>query len=684
MHLSTLRQKAQKILVFVALCAVALLMPLRAEEQAGISFNFKSVDIATIIESVAKITGKNFFIDPRVRGQVTLISNATVASDKIIDMLKMVLSLYGFQAIENEYATIIVPTQIASGIAPKVGKSDNDGLYDRVTEIIAINNVPTNTMSQILQPFLSQQSRVQVVPGSNTIIVSDIRANLERLRQIIKRIDKVTASDFDVLELRHAAVSDVLRSVRAIFGSSTLLKLEADQRTNRLFVVSDSLDTRLAVRAIVAELDIALPKDTNSGALQVFYLHYGEATKIAPIISSTLSSAAYKSITTDAEQTNNKNNNNNNIKTPVKASTIQDGKTKKNEFSIQADEKLNAIIVAGDSKTMFIARELIKQLDLPRKQVSMEIIIAEISNSKLYELGFNYLSAKNGFVTNLGNNPSSALIGAFGDGVTTSAKLGGAALQAGVAREGVFGMSADLDASGTLNWAALVRAIDSDGESNILSTPYVTTLDNEKAKLISGTEVPIETGSQTTSNNTTFRTVERKKVGINITITPQISSDNEIIMEIEQSHSALDTNTNIGSGVVTQEREIKTIVHAHNNEIIVMGGLQETRRLETTKRIPWLGSIPYIGSLFSYKKQTERKQNLIVFIRPTIIESSKDIATLSRTKYSLFRDSVDFEKAISEQILAEMNEHIDLYLAEPTLTTSSATADVSTPASKYK
>ena len=599
--------------------------------QGEITLNFRNTNVRSIIESVAKLTNKTVLIDPRVNGNVTIVANNSLPKEKAFDALLLILSLYGFDAVETEYATLILPAQVSSTIASK-----NKGIYDfeRVTEIIAVTNVPVSVLTQVLQPFLGQQARLQVVPGSNRIIVSDSNVNLKRIKTIIKEVDRVSITEFDTVQVVNNNANDVLRIVRSIYGKNPLIRLELDERTNRILILSDSLETRLAVRGLIAELDIPIEGDQTSANLEVFYLKYAKAKNIAQLISNLLSSSAFKQISIGNESQPEQ-------KTDKKApkTTNFSKQEDKVSYSIQADDNINAVIVAGNAQIVHTARLLIDNLDLPRLQLVIELIIAELSDEKYNELGLNFYSAgKSGaFSTKLGDATFNRFTSAFAadsPSVNSISLANASAQQTGSTSFAGANISGD-----AVNWAFLLEAIDRDSNSHILSTPFISVLDNEEAEISVGEERPFVTGStQQGDSNTPFNTFERKNVGITFKVIPQINGGDAVQLDIDQEIS---TATNQSAeNLVTSKKTLKTKLIAKDGEVIALGGLKQVEENVVNQKIPFLGDIPYLGVLFRYSKTEVSSQNLVMFIRPTILGSREDIDSFSRKKYSEFRKNL--------------------------------------------
>ena len=653
-----------------------------AEEQGGVSLNFRDTDIRLIIESVAKITRHNIIIDPRVNANVTIISEDTVAANDLYDTLLFLLSIYGYEAVDGEYATVILPSSNASRVPkaardPKAPRID----YETVTEIITVNNVPAASVTQVLQPFFAgSTTRILVVPNSNRIIITGPRLSIAHAKRIIASVDRLSVSDYDIIPLRYAASNEMLSLLQTVFGgNNSTLKLQAEARTNRIIIVSDSLQTRLAVRAIVADLDKPV-SSSEQGNLRVFYLKYAKAEELAPTLTSLLSSSAFGKLGVSVQGANGQNTQNNaaNKTTPPATGGKTDDKV---QFSLVADKALNSIVVVGDNNVIRTVQSLIQQLDIPRRQVAIELIIAEVSDSLNESLGVDFFSTKGGFVVS--NLTEGGGLGQFAKGGSSGA-LGSSAAAVGAAASGGSGVTAGIVhlTSGHLSWGALFQAIDSDSNSRILATPFVTVMDNQEAHLSVGEERPFVTGKYTQTGSSSsisspFQTITRKNVGIEFTIKPQINSGDTINLDVDEEVSSVKDSADQSNGVVTSVRKIKTNIMTNNSEIIAMGGLTREDNGTVVHKVPILGDIPLIGLLFSYHKKTEDRRSLVVFIRPKIISSNREINTYSRGKYEQLASGL---VKSTNQTISEIRDYFTKP-ATPTETDSATETLTQTPKS---
>jgi general secretion pathway protein D len=595
------------------------------------TLNFAGADIAAVISSVAEVTGKNFIIDPRVKGKVTLISNRPMSKGEVYQVFLSILEVHGYTAIPSGKAIKIVPDADAkhgalpAASARKPGKGD-----EAVTRVIQIEHVTAAQLVPILRPLVPPQGHLAAYPQSNVLIISDRSANIERLVNIIKRIDQPTSGEIEIVPLQHAVASDLVRVLTSLQQQATKQApktsqpmLVADERTNSIMIGGERAE-RLQLRAIISHLDT--PSEVV-GDTHVVYLRYAKAKDLVPVLTGV----------GDISQGKGKGK-----AAPKAAPAISN-----QPFDIQADESTNALVITAAPTVFRSLKSVISQLDVRRAQVLVEAIIAEVTSNRAAELGIQWLFDGSG-----GDNPVGAIN--FGSG---SSSISGVAQGAAAAAElGAGGTSAALSALGsgvtiglgqfsssTFNFAGLIRALEGDGTTNVLSTPNLVTLDNEEAEIFVGQELSIPTGSFTNTGSTTssvnpFTTFERKQVGIRLKVKPQINEGDAIRLDIEQKVDGLAGGAAGAGDIVTSERSIDTTVLVDDGKALVLGGLIKDDLVETEQKVPLLGDIPLLGALFRYKSVTKVKTNLMVFLRPTILRTHNDSLNLTRNKYNFIRD----------------------------------------------
>ncbi|HEY3859930.1 MAG TPA: type II secretion system secretin GspD [Gammaproteobacteria bacterium] len=596
----------------------------------GITLNFVDDDIRKVIVAIGQITHKNFIIDPRVQGRVTIVSSRPVDADAVYATFLSVLEVHGLAAAPAGQVIKIVPSLEARQMP---GPDYNSGTPGDaiVTHVVQISNVSATQLVPVLRPLMSTEAQLAAYPQSNVLIMSDRASNVTRMLDIIARIDQATESDIEVIGLQNAPASDVVQVLTSLMQADASgqngapLKLVPDERTNSILVSGDK-GQRLHVRALIAQLDMPL----ESGNTQVVYLHYAKAKDISDEL---------KGYVTDLQKQ----------QSGGKAGAATGGSAGANtDVSVIPDDRTNSLIITAPPKLMRAMQDVIGKIDIRRAQVLVQAIEAELTSDKSAELGVTWVAdaANSGGVglTDFSNT---------GAGVVGVGEAALAADQAGTTGTTTFtppqGLSLGLGkiSSGGFSIAALLRALSGDGETNILSTPSVVTLDNQEATIKVTQKVPFVTGQYTgatTGASTTgsavinpFQTVDREDVGITLKITPQINEGDSVQLKIDQNVSNL-TATSIGGQPVTDEREITTNVLAKTGEIIVLGGLIDHSLTESEQQVPVLGSIPIIGNLFKYRSTDNTRRNLMVFIQPSILRDSETSQRYTNDRYNYMRD----------------------------------------------
>jgi len=611
-HIFSMNSWLQGLRVLLLLPVLLLSPMLVAQPMAEgetTMLNLENTDINTLISTIADKTGKNFIVDPRVKGKVTIISHRALTRDEVYQTFLSILEVHGFAAVPGEGVVKIVPDSTAKQSSIRTASRGAPGRGDElVTRVVTIDYVNAMQLVPILRPLIPQQGHMAAFPSSNVLIVSDRADNIARIIQLIKRIDRPSNDDVEVLQLQYASASEMVRILSALKKSSGVGKqanrtpmLVADERTNSLLLGGDKGE-RLRLRALIAHLD---SPTGSGGSTQVVYLKYADAASLVPVLTSVSSNIS---------------------KVNGKAKSV--GKSASN-ISIQADVNTNALVITAQPDVMRSLKSVIRQLDIRRAQVLVEAIIAEVSSTKSSELGvqFGSLDTSNGIVSSEfpGSGPNLLALALGNDPLTTLG--GGLTLGAGNARGGN-------------RFGVLLRAIASDDDSNLLSTPNLVMLDNEEAEIIVGQNVPFVTGSQQTTGGLAnpFQTIQRKDVGLTLRVKPQINEGDAIKLEITQETSSVvpDNSSVTSADIITNKRSIKTTVMVDDGEIIVLGGLISDDLTEGVSKVPLLGDIPILGNLFSSRTTRKLKTNLMVFLHPVILKDGKG-KLLSSNKYNYIR-----------------------------------------------
>lgn len=625
------------------LLVTILLLPGLARAQATITPNYKDADIQQVIEAVGAITGKNFIIDPRVKAQVTMISSTPMSAEAFYEAFLSILQVYGFVAVPSGDVIKILPDANARQMPGWEGAAENNRRADDiVTQVILVRNVAAAQLVPILRPLIPQYGHLAAHPGSNMLIISDRAANVERIVTIVRRIDQTGDDDYEVIRLTHASAAETVRVVGALqqgggVEGARAITVVADERTNSILVSGDKND-RLRMRTLIAHLDTPLEQ---GGDTQVRYLHYGDAVELA-----TKLEAQYRDGAPAAEGT--------------------PGMSGGGDITIWADEQTNALVITAPPKIMRSMMAVIDKLDIRRAQVLVEAIIVEVSGDAIDQLGITWAALGTEDIVGLTQTDLTTSIGDFagllGDGDATAIP----AIRPG----GTFGVGRiNDDGSG---WAALIQALESDSDTNIMATPNIVTMDNEEAEINVGQEVPFVTGSFTNTGSTggsvnPFQTVQRQQVGLKLKLTPQINEGDAVLLKLEQEISALSSNA-VAVDLITTNRTLTTSVIVEDGGTLVLGGLLQDTVLEQEQRVPILGNIPFLGRLFRSNKTTVEKRNLMLFIRPTILRDSVASAYETNEKYRLIREMQLSERQRTRPLFRQTTPPVLPELEQPALT----------------
>lgn len=603
-----MRHALAVLLLGFALSGVALSAePASTDEY---ELNFTDTDINAVITAVAKLTGKNFIIDPRVKGKVTVITHQSMTKDEVYEVFQSMLKVHGFAAVPGKSSTKIVPEVNAKQDTIRtLSRKDVQGGDELVTKVIPIKHVTAAQLVPILRPLVPQRGHLAAYPQSNVLIISDSAGNIARLSNIIARIDQAVNQEIEVLALEHAVASDVVRVINQLHQGAKdkpSFTIVADDRTNSVLLGGDR-GQRLRLRAIITHMDVPLELAGNT---QVVYLRYANAEDLVKVL-------------TDVSKTI--------VKSPG-GKTAAAASSTSSDINIMADENTNALIINAPPGVMRTLRSVINQLDIRREQVHLEAVLAEVSYTKSSELGVQWA-----FDGSDGGDKTGP-IGVLNFSSFAPPGLAGLLQDPPLIGEGLnLGLGKIKD--GDLTMGVLIRALAGDGNTNILATPSVVTLDNEEASIVVGQNVPFLTGSYTTTTGDAtnpFQTVERQDVGITLKITPQINEGNTVKMQILQEISSL-TAASTSVDVITSKREITTNVMVEDDQILVLGGLIDDQLRESEAKIPGLGDIPLLGWLFKYKTVDKVKTNLMVFIHPTIMKDEAQQSRITGEKYNFMR-----------------------------------------------
>lgn len=574
--------------------------------SSKITPTFRDVELVQVIETVGVAMNRNFVIDPRVRGKITMISNQPMSMESFYQAFLSMLQVNGFSAVTNAGVTTIIPENNAIQFASSA---------DIVTQVVVLENISASQIIPVLRPLLPQFGHLAAVPNSNSLIIADRSSNVSRMLRIIQRIDQASTSDIEIVPLQNASASEITQTLSALIQNAensgmSQIKITSDSRSNSILISGDKTQ-RLRVKATIAYLDTPL---TSGGNTRVRYLRYADSEKIAAKLKEQFVS-------------------NNVPQNP--------GAMSERTPTIWADPETNSLVITAPAKTMESVMEVIDRLDIRRAQVLVEAIIVEISEDKSAELGVNWIATNanpstvaGGFVEPVGNVSILDLLSAADNPAALSTVPRGLIL--GVGRIN----------AGNINFAAMIRAMRGDSDTNIIATPSIVTMDNQEAEIKVTQEIPFITGQYTNTNNTAsnvspFQTIQRQEVGTILRITPQINEGDSIMLRIEQESSSLAGSSRGAVDLITNKRTISTNVMIEDSGIIVLGGLIQDSETRGEQRVPFLGKIPFLGELFRTRSASRNKTNLMVFIQPRILRDEASTRIQTNSKYNYIRGEQD-------------------------------------------
>ena len=620
---------------------------------APVTLNLKDADINALVESMSVLTRKNFIVDPRVKGRVTIVSAKPMDEKELYEVFLAVLNVHGFAAVPDGNVIKIIPAAGAKQESiPTVDRQGSAEPNQIVTRIIQVQNVSAAQVVPILRPLIPPQGHLAAYTPTNVLIVSDSAANVERIASIIARIDLASNEEVEIVPLRYASANEVVRVLTTLEQSKTKAdpaaavsspsRMVADDRTNSILLSGDKA-SRLRLRTLISHLDT--PVDSG-GNTQVVYLRYAKAKDLVSVLQ-----GASKNLSNEASR---------NVPVPVLtqgqaappggggSGPMSTSSSSSGLFDIQADEATNSLVITAPPEIVRSLRTVIGQLDVRRAQVLVEAVIAEITAEKTAALGIQWGVAGNNAIgfTNFDAGASSLgnVLG-LASKVETGLKNNNLDLSNVTVPNGVhIGV-------GGGDFGALISALAKDADTNVLSAPTIVTLDNEEAEIIVGQNVPFVTGNYTTNTSSgsgsgsnsavgnPFQTIQRDDVGIKLRVKPQINEGNAVKLEISQEVSTVVPSANAASqGPTTNKRSIKTKVFVENGQVLVLGGLIEDNHTESASKVPVLGDVPVLGNMFRYRNTSKKKTNLMVFLHPVILRDPSLGTLYTNDKYSYMRE----------------------------------------------
>ena len=606
--------KKIKFIIFIPF----ILLSIQSYAQETFLLNYQDVDIAKVTQDISKFSKKTLILDPRVKGRISIFSDSILSAEQVWDVYLRTIQVHGFAALSDDGVVRIVPENEAT-------RDSKESLSQSSieTKIFTLKNRAAGEILSQIKPITGRQSHLSSIPSINSILLVDKKSNIERIAQLLEKIDQNDSAAIKIIKLNNLSSVEAVRILDR-------LKAQNNPTINNFIAVpftpsnSVILSADQVVTNNITETLNALDKDAlTGGSIAVLYLKYAKAEEVATIINTVSSRFAGD----DNEK-------------PI----------------VTHHRETNSLIVSSEETNLEVIRNLVSKLDIRRAQVLVEAIIVELSETAAKSLGVEtiFAGAQDGNVPvgitrfQNGSNPDLvALAGSLiedGENATLSNVASSSLLQSSGLVSG-FG-----DLSGGDSFAGIINAVADDQNSDILSTHTVIAMDNEPANLVIGQEIPITTGESLGSNNANpFRTTSRQEVGIKLSITPQINEGNSVILEIKQEVSGVVGPLTGTADLITNKRSIETTVLVDNNQMIVLGGLNEDDLQESVSKVPLLGSIPVFGRLFSSSAESRVQRNLMVFLRPTILMDSADVTSLSGEKYNYIN---------AEKIIGSSNKDI--------------------------
>lgn len=561
-----------------------------AETEDGVVLNMRDADIRTLIQWMSDQTGRNFIVHREVTGQVSILSSTAVSDEELYRIFLSVLQVNGYAAVDTGAAIKIVPATLAMSSGVSAGSSDSGTR----AQTFQLQHANADDLAKALKPLLSQQAVIAAFSDSNSLLVVDHRGSVEQLGRLVRQLDREQAGEYQLISLNHASAADIAASLKQLRGEqSRSLTIAVDERSNSL-ILSGSRAEQASLARLIEQMDRPL---TGQGNARVVYLDYADAEEIAPILQR------------------------------IAESIQKSQKQNPTPLSIEASNSANALVINAPTGLMSTLQRIVRELDIQRAQVLVEAMVVEVTADFADEFGVNWFYSEDtsdaatevAAVNALGNLSSGTLNsdGSFsaGRGIT-------------------FGYFDD-------NFQAVVRALKTSTQANVLSTPTVVALDNEEASLLVGQNVPFITGQATSSASSTsdpFTTIERQDIGISLVVTPRINRGDTVTLEIHQKTESIAPSVSSASDLVTNKREVLTKALVKNGQVLVLGGLISDEETEIREKVPLLGDIPFLGKLFSSRGTQRAKKNLMVFIHPVILADEAQSRRISRQRYEYMKE----------------------------------------------
>ena len=617
--------------------ALALAAPISRAAPETVTLNFVNAEIDAVARAIGQMTGRNFLLDPRVKGTINIVSSSPVPREQVYSVFLSALRMHGLAAVDTNGLTKIVPEADAKqNISPVIEAGTRTAGDQVVTMVYPLQFESAAQVLPVLRPLIPANNAISALAGSNTLVITDYADNTKRIRRIIEALDRPDAADVTVMPLRYASVLDMAQVISKMLpdapagtpAAGQRLLIAPDARTNSLLVRSNSPLQVARIRALIESLDTPA---RAMGTVRVVYLRNADATRLAETLRAIVGAESRPLAPTPGAPL------------PPQGTPASPAPTGAPASFIQADPATNSLIIAAPDALYNSLRTVIDQLDARRAQVYLEALIAEVSSEKAAQFGIQFQSLSAGTDTgargfggtNFSTTPGTNILGVAANPATVGAGLNVGVIRGRVSLPGVGEI---------LNLGILARALEADADANILSTPNLLTLDNEEAKIVVGQNVPFITGSFAQATSTgpggpvnPFQTIERRDVGLTLRVRPQVTEGKSVKLRVFQEVSSLQATTN-AADVITNKRSIESTVVVEDGEIVVLGGLMQDDVKNTVDKVPVLGDIPGFGMLFRYDARRRTKTNLMVFLRPVVLADPGAAAPLTRDRYEYIRN----------------------------------------------
>jgi general secretion pathway protein D len=650
-------------IVFLLVMLIFLLQPVismaqestaKTESARLVSIDFNNVDINVLIKFISELTGKNFVIDQRVKGKVTIISPSKITINEAYKVFESVLEVHGYTTIKAGKVIKIVPSPDArsKNIETRIREESGVAADKVITQLIPLKYANPAEVKKLFAPLISKSSVILDYLPTNTLIVTDVFSNIQRLLKILEAIDIMgVGQELNIIPLRHSDAKDMVKTLQSVFTAAKgkskkaipqeSARFVADDRTNTLIVMAGKTET-VHIKELIAILDRETPKGKEK--LHVYYLENATAEDLAKVLQDIPTKEGAK-------------------KDPKKVPVIS------TKVKITADKATNSLIIMAEKEDYLFLESVIKKLDIPRSMVFIECLLMEVNLDKDFNLGTEW--------TALGSGSYEGNDGAYGGGFSGAdpgySNIGG--LAGGLAGVGsfpsgfglgVFGEFIEIDGVTFPSLAAVFQAYKKDKDVHFLSTPQILTTDNEEAKINVGKNVPYQTRSAAEGGVDTYSSYEYRDVGILLKITPHISHDRLIRLNVYQEITKLDELASIGTDrPTTLKRAIETTVIVNDNHTVVVGGLIDDSFTRTENIIPCLGDIPLLGWLFRTESESREKTNLYVFLTPRVVKTAAEATAIYEEK----KEEIDRIEA----------ESIKMYESDPEEKMDTETEEKSSP-----